>query len=65
MTMGHVLGRDHLGRILPVWKCRRLVAGEEVFLMNWQSENSLDGSYFGPLSASIGRANPLWPEEDH
>jgi len=35
--------------------------------MNWQSENSLDGRYFGPLPAStiVGHADPLWTEEDH
>ena len=67
VTMGHVLHRDHLGRILPVWEgCRRLADGE-VFLMNWLSEKSLDGRYFGPLPAStiVGRANPLWTVEDH
>ena len=60
--MGHALDRDHLGRILPVWEGCRIVADQEVFLMNWQSENSLDGRYFGPLPAStiVGRADPLW-----
>lgn len=64
-TMGHVLDRDHLGRILPVWEGCRLVADQEMFLMNWLSENSLDGRYFGPLPAStiVGRADPLWTEE--
>ena len=67
VTMGHVLDRDHLGRILPVWEGCRLVANQEVFLMNWQSENSLDGRYFGPLPVStiVGRADPLWMEQDH
>ena len=39
----------------------------EVFLMNWMSEKSLDGRYFGPLPAStiVGRANPLWMVKDH
>ena len=62
---GHALDRDHLGRILPSWDGCQLVADQEVFLMNWQSENSLDGRYFGPLPAStiVGRADPLWTEE--
>ena len=30
---------------------------DEVFLMNWRSENSLDGRYFGPLS-SIDHRRP-------
>jgi type IV secretory pathway protease TraF len=30
--------------------------------MNWRSADSLDGRYFGvlPMSAIIGRAQPLW-----
>jgi len=38
-----------------------VVADDEVFLMNWQSEDSFDGRYFGPLSAStiVGWADPL------
>jgi conjugative transfer signal peptidase TraF len=67
VTLGHAQDRDHLERILPRWEGCRLVANHEVFLMNWQSENSLDGRYFGPLPAStiVGRAHPLWTEEDH
>ena len=67
VTMGHARDRDHLGRILPSWEGCQLVAHHEVFLMNWKSENSLDGRYFGPLPAStiIERADPLWTEEDH
>jgi type IV secretory pathway protease TraF len=65
--MGHALDRDHLGRILPVWEGCRLVADHEVFLMNWRSQNSFDGRYFGPLPAStiVGRADPLWMKEDN
>jgi type IV secretory pathway protease TraF len=65
--MGHALDRDRLGRILPGWEGCRHVADHEVFLMNWQSENSLDGRYFGllPTSTIVGRADPLWTEEDH
>ena len=67
VTMGRALDRDHLGRILPGWEGCRLVADREVFLMNWRSENSLDGRYFGPLPAAaiVGGADPLWTEEDH
>jgi conjugative transfer signal peptidase TraF len=66
-TMGQALDRDRFGRILPRWEGCRLVADQEVFLMNWKSENSLDGRYFGPLPASIivGRAHPLWTERGH
>ena len=67
VTMGHALDRDRVGRILPVWEGCRLVGEEEVFLMNWQSENSLDGRYFGPLPAStiVGRADPIWIQQDN
>ena len=62
---GAALERDRAGRDLPVWQgCRRIPTGE-VFLMNWQVRDSLDGRYFGLLSTSqiIGRAVPLWTDE--
>jgi conjugative transfer signal peptidase TraF len=54
--------RDHRGRPLPVWQGCRMIAEGEVFLMNWQSADSLDGRYFGPLPVAsiLGRAVPLW-----
>ena len=66
VAMGDALDRDHLGRPLPVWQgCRVVVAGD-VFLMNWQSKDSLDGRYFGPLPTTtiVGRADPLWTDEE-
>lgn len=66
VPMGDALDRDHLGRPLPVWQgCRRIADGE-LFLMNWSVRDSLDGRYFGPLPASavIGRALPLWTDEE-
>jgi|SRR5579883_2252954 len=62
IAMGEALANDRSGRALPIWRGCRVVAGDEVFLMNWQSEDSFDGRYFGPLSAStiVGRADPLW-----
>jgi len=67
LNVGQALDRDNLGRVLPGWEGCRLVPKDEVFLMNWQSENSLDGRYFGPLSAStiVGRAHPFWLVGDH
>ncbi|MET3837735.1 type IV secretory pathway protease TraF [Brevundimonas sp. UYEF29] len=64
--MGDALDRDRRGRPLPVWQGCRLVANGELFLMNWQVRDSLDGRYFGPLPASavIGRATPLYTDED-
>ena len=66
VPMGDALDRDHLGRSLPTWQsCRRIAEGE-LFLMNWSVRDSLDGRYFGPLptSAVIGRAMPLWTDEE-
>ncbi|ESY71774.1 peptidase S26 [Mesorhizobium sp. LNHC252B00] len=65
IEIGKALERDHLGRPLPVWQgCRSIVSGE-VFLMNAQVHDSLDGRYFGPIATSliIGRATPLWTEQ--
>jgi conjugative transfer signal peptidase TraF len=66
IAMGEALERDRRGRDLPVWQgCRRIADGA-VFLMNWETRDSLDGRYFGPLPANsiIGRAVPLWTDED-
>ncbi len=51
-TMGRALELDHAGRILPSWLGCWIVADDEVFFMNWRSEYSFDGRYFGPLPAS-------------
>ena len=66
IEMGEALDRDRLGRPLPVWHGCRVVAEDELFLMNWEVRDSLDGRYFGPLPASavIGRAIPLFTDED-
>jgi conjugative transfer signal peptidase TraF len=63
-TAGEARDRDHRGRPLPAWQgCRTLSAGQ-VFVMNPAVPTSLDGRYFGPLSAGtvIGRAVPVWLE---
>jgi conjugative transfer signal peptidase TraF len=65
VAMGQALERDTHGRPLPTWHgCQRIPEGQ-VFLMNWQSEVSLDGRYFGLLSRTtiVGRADPLWTRE--
>lgn len=52
---------DRLGRPLPVWQgCRTLREGE-LFLLNPDHPDSLDGRYFGPLPADavLGRAHPI------
>jgi type IV secretory pathway protease TraF len=34
--------------------------------MNWQSADSFDGRYFGPISSSavLARAQPVWIEKE-
>lgn len=64
--MGEALERDRIGRDLPVWQGCCVIGDGEVFLMNAQVRDSLDGRYFGPIPASsvVGRAVPLWTDED-
>jgi conjugative transfer signal peptidase TraF len=66
IDMGEAQSRDSRGRPLPVWQGCRVVDAKEVFLMNWQSEDSLDGRYFGlvPQSSVIGKALPVWTREE-
>ena len=56
------LRRDRLARPLPVWSGCRTIGSGEVFLLNAEHPQSLDGRYFGPLprTAVIGRAVPIW-----
>ena len=60
--VGEAREHDSRDRSLPNWQGCHVVADGEVFLMNWQSADSLDGRYFGvlPASAIIGKAEPLW-----
>src|SRR5882724_444607 len=64
--VGEARERDSRDRPLPNWQGCHVVAEGEVFLMNWQSVDSFDGRYFGmlPMSAIIGRAEPLWTGEE-
>jgi len=66
IEMGVARDHDSRGRPLPIWQGCREIADGEVFLMNWQSADSLDGRYFGvlPTSAIIGRAEPFWTGEE-
>jgi conjugative transfer signal peptidase TraF len=66
IDMGEALSRDSRGRPLPVWQGCRVVGSDELFLMNWQSEDSFDGRYFGlvPQSSIIGKAMPVWTREE-
>lgn len=63
---GAALEHDRAGSPLPTWSgCLRIPA-DEIFLMNWEVRDSLDGRYFGPMSIEriIGRAIPLWTDEE-
>ena len=61
-AVGTALAHDSRGRALPVWQGCRLLARDEVFLMNVDQAASLDIRYFGPIpfTAIVRRAVPLW-----
>lgn len=65
-AIGEARERDSLGRPLPSWQGCRLIAEDEVFLMNREAGNSLDGRYFGPLPLSrvTARIVPLWTDAE-
>ncbi|TGQ04106.1 MULTISPECIES: S26 family signal peptidase [unclassified Mesorhizobium] len=64
-ALGIALERDRKGRALPGWQGCRIIAADEIFVMNRQVQDSLDGRYFGPFPATsiVGRARPLWTDE--
>ena len=66
VEIGAALERDRIGRDLPVWQGCRVIGDDQLFLMNWEVRDSLDGRYFGPIPAAsvIGRAVPLWTDEE-
>lgn len=64
--LGRAHAQDRNGRDLPIWQgCHWLAAGE-VFLMNPDAPDSLDGRYFGtlPRTAITARLTPLWTVEN-
>jgi conjugative transfer signal peptidase TraF len=65
IAMGEALSHDRRGRSLPAWQGCRTLHTSEIFLMNWDVQDSLDGRYFGPVpqSSIVGRALPLWTDE--
>ncbi|ABF54200.1 S26 family signal peptidase [Sphingopyxis alaskensis] len=63
--VARALARDGADRPLPVWRGCRIVGAQELFLIN-AARGSLDGRYFGPISASglIGTAHPVLTRTD-
>ena len=58
---------DAQRRSLPSWQgCRKLTEGE-IFLVNANVPDSLDGRYFGPFpkSSIVGLAHPIWIDEEN
>ncbi|WP_448044335.1 S26 family signal peptidase [Bradyrhizobium liaoningense] len=66
IEMGQARARDGRGRPLPSWQGCRVIGEGNLFVMNWQSADSLDSRYFGPIPASavIGQAVPMWTDEE-
>ena len=64
-TVGHAHERDNAGRKMPVWQGCRRIGDDELFLMNFDVPDSVDGRYFGPFprDSVIGRALPVWTDE--
>ncbi|MEO1200490.1 MAG: S26 family signal peptidase [Pseudomonadota bacterium] len=67
ISLGEAQHNDNLGRPMPVWRDCRRVTSDEVFLMNPDAENSLDGRYFGPIprNAVLAEAIPIWTADAH
>lgn len=61
------LAREHdrQERPLTVWSGCHTLVDEEVFLLNQNAPDSLDGRYFGPTHSKeiTGRLMPLWTAE--
>ena len=57
---------DAQGRLLPQWHGCRWLRPDEVFFVNADAPDSLDGRYFGPFpkSSIVGFAYPLWTDEE-
>lgn len=67
VAVGEAQHTDSRRRPMPVWQgCRRITAND-VFLMNPDAENSLDGRYFGPIprNALLAEAIPIWTADAH
>lgn len=63
--VGTARARDSRGRALPAWSGCKVIAADQLFVMNRRAPGSFDGRYFGPLKRTqlIGRASPVWTDE--
>ena len=62
IEVGKAHERDRRGRDLLDWQGCEIITAGNLFLMNRNVPNSLDGRYFGPIPVQlvIGVAVPLW-----
>ncbi|MBZ8119832.1 S26 family signal peptidase [Roseovarius sp. LXJ103] len=67
VSLGQAQHTDSRARPMPVWQGCHRITSDEVFLMNPEAENSLDGRYFGPISrnALLAEAIPIWTADAH
>jgi len=58
---------DAQRRSLPSWQGCWKLAEDEIFLVNADVPDSLDGRYFGPFpkSSIVGSAIPIWIDEEN
>jgi conjugative transfer signal peptidase TraF len=64
-TVGFAHDVDSKGRPLKTWKGCHVLDDGEVFLMNFNVSDSLDGRYFETFKTSfiVGHAVPVWTDE--
>jgi|CXWL01.1.fsa_nt_gi conjugative transfer signal peptidase TraF len=64
-TVGFARDLDSKGRPLMTWKGCHTLGDGEVFLMNFNVSDSLDGRYFQTFRAAyiVGHAVPVWTDE--
>ena len=68
IDMGDALSRDSRGRPLPVWQGCRVVGADELFLMNWQSEELSGRPLLRACSCTLpssARRCPCGPERSN
>ena len=60
--VGEAQHTDSRGRTMPVWQSCHRITSDQIFLMNPDVGDSLDGRYFGSIhrSAILAKAIPIW-----